>query len=65
MCSEKKRIYVKVLNMITNKNEAKKWQNIFHAIVNANSLVQHIIQIKNGIMKHANINIKITVGALS
>ena len=49
--------------MITNKNEAKKWQNIFHVIVNENSLVQHIIQIKNGIMKHANLNKKIIAHA--
>ena len=29
----------------------KEWQNIFHMIVNANSIVQHVIQIKNGIIK--------------
>ena len=32
-------------------------------IVNANSLVQHVIQIKNGILKHVNVNVKITVHA--
>ena len=30
-------------------------------IVNANSIVQHVIQIKNGIMKHVNVNVKIIV----
>ena len=28
-------------------------------IVNANSIVQHVIQIKNAIMKHVNVNVKI------
>ena len=30
-------------------------------IVNANSIVQYVIQIKNGIMKHVNVNVKIMV----
>ena len=25
----------------------KQWQNIFHVNVNANAIVQHVIQIKN------------------
>ena len=44
---------------------------MFHTIVNANSIAQHVIQIKNEIMKHANANVKtikqtkkITVGIL-
>ena len=37
----------------------KQWRNIFHAIANANSIVQHAIQMKNGIIKHVNVNIKI------
>ena len=41
----------------------KQWQNIFDKIVNANSIVQHVIQIKNGRMKHANISVKIIVNA--
>ena len=41
----------------------KQWQKIFHVIVNANSMVQHIIQIKNGIIKHVNVSIKIIVSA--
>ena len=32
--------------------------NIFHAIVNANWMVQHVIQIKNGIMKSFNASVK-------
>ena len=30
-------------------------------ILNANSIVQHVIQIKNGIIKHANVNVKIII----
>ena len=41
----------------------KQWQNIFHVIVNANSIVQNVIQIKNGIKKHANKNVKIIISA--
>ena len=36
----------------------KQWQNIFHVIVNANSIAKHVIQIKNGIMKHVKVNVK-------
>ena len=32
-------------------------------IVNANSIVQHVIQTKNGIIRHVNVNVKITVSA--
>ena len=34
-----------------------QWQNIFHVIINGNSIVQYVIQIKNGIMKHVNVNV--------
>ena len=40
-----------------------QWQNIFHVIVNANSIVKHVIQIKNGIIKHVNMNVKIIVSS--
>ena len=30
---------------------------------NANSIVQHVIQIKNGIIKHANMNVKTIISA--
>ena len=36
-------------------------QNIFHVIVNANSTGQYVIQIKNGIITHVNVNVKIIV----
>ena len=39
----------------------KQWQNIFFVTVNANSLVQHVIQITNGIMKHINLSVKVIV----
>ena len=32
-------------------------------IVNANSIVQYVIQIKNGILKHVNLNVKIIASA--
>ena len=41
----------------------KQWQNIFHETVNANSIVQHVIQIKSGITKHVNVNVKIIIRA--
>ena len=41
----------------------KQKQNIFHVIVNANSIVQYKSQIKNGVIKHVNVNVKITPGA--
>ena len=34
-----------------------QWQNIFHVIINGNSIVQYVIQIKNGIMKHVKVNV--------
>ena len=41
----------------------KQWRNIFHLILNANSIVQHIIQNKNGTKKKGqceckNLNLK-------
>ena len=39
----------------------KQWQNIFSVTVYANSLVQHVIQITNGIMKHINLSVKVIV----
>ena len=39
----------------------KQQQNIFHLIVNGNSIVQHVIQIKNRITKLVNMNLKIIV----
>ena len=41
----------------------KQRQNIFNAIVNANSIVQQVIQKKNGVIKHVSVNVKIIVSA--
>ena len=41
----------------------RQQKNIFHAIVNTNSIVQLAIQIKNGITKDVNVNVKIIVHA--
>ena len=43
--------------------KVKELQNIFHVILNANSIAQYVIQIKNGIIKHINVNVKIIVVA--
>ena len=37
----------------------KQSQNIFHVTVYANSIVQHVIRIKNEIIYHVNVNEKI------
>ena len=65
---EAKDINVKAFNVIIIKNETKtttkkKWQKIFHFIANVNLIVQHITQIRNGIIKHVNMNVKIIVDA--
>ena len=57
---ETKYINVKAFNIITIKNEVKA---MFHGILNAISIVQYVIQIKNVKVKHANVNIKIIVSA--
>ena len=36
---------------------------MFHLISNANSIVQHVIQIKTGKAKHVNVSVKIIVCA--
>ena len=41
----------------------KQWQNVFHVIVNVNSIPQYVIQIKNRIIKHVNINVKTIVSS--
>ena len=41
----------------------KQWQNIFHAVANANLIVQLAIQIKNGIIKPVNMSVKTIVHA--
>ena len=52
----------KAFNMRTKNMKLQQWQNIFHGIVNENSIiVQNVIQIKNGMIKHVNVNVKIIV----
>ena len=41
----------------------KQWKNIFYVILNANSIVQIVIQNKNRIIKHVNVNVKSFVRA--
>ena len=41
----------------------KQWQNIFSVIVNANWSIQNVIQNKNGMIKHVNVNVKMIVNA--
>ena len=58
VCSkETKNINVKAIEMITNKNEAKTMTKHISRDCKCNSIVQHVIQIKNGITKHVNVNI--------
>ena len=64
---ESKDINFKAFNMITKKNEAKtmrkhiscdcKCTTVLH------SVVQHVIQVKNGIIKQVNTNVKIIISA--
>ena len=42
------------------KMKLQQGQNTF-VIANANSIVEHVIQIKNGIMKYVNVGVKIIV----
>ena len=37
----------------------KQWENTFLVAANVNSIVQHVVQIKNGIIKHVKVNVKI------
>ena len=39
----------------------KRWSNVFHVIVNAKSIVQHIIQIKNGIIINFHASVKVII----
>ena len=56
---ETKYIYIKSFNVITNNDEVKAMrENILCSIV-----VQHVIHIKNEIIKHVIVNVKIIVNA--
>ena len=56
-----KDISVKVLKMITNKNEAKEISKHISCDGKSKFIVQHAIQIKNWVMKHVTVNVKIIV----
>ena len=65
---ETKDINIKAFNIITNKNEAKAKTGHISCVykcktysATCSSIVQQVIQIKNGIIKHANVKVKITV----
>ena len=45
--------------MIANKNEAKAMTE--HISYDENSIAQYAIQMKNGIIKHVNVNVRIIV----
>ena len=58
--NETKDVNVKVLNVITRINEAEIMvKRVSFVTVNVDSIVQHVIQIKNGIMKHVYVSVKI------
>ena len=57
--SETKDVNVKVFNMITiNEVKTVILKSIFHGRINTSSIVQHVIQIKNGIMIDVNVSAK-------
>lgn len=44
ICVPKKRkIHFKIFNMLTNEIKLKQWQNILYVIVNAKSILQHVM----------------------
>ena len=47
-------------SVLSPDDRKQKWQNIFHVIVNANAIVEHI-QIKNTIIKHVDVNVKVII----
>ena len=61
--SKTKDVNLKAFNMITRTSEDTKIVTMvmFHVVESANSIVQHVILIKNGIMIHVNMSVKIIV----
>ena len=41
----------------------KQWQNLFVVIANVNSILKHVIEIKNRIIRYVNVNVKFIVAA--
>ena len=60
---KKKRHNINVINMITNINEAKAITEHISCDFKCKFSVQYVIQNKNGIIKHVNVNVKIIVSA--
>ena len=61
--SKTKDINVKYLQWSQIKMNLKQWSNILHVILNAHSIVDPAIQVKNGIMINANASVKVIVPA--
>ena len=61
MCSKRNKRHKMLKHLTWQQTEMKlqQWKNIFHVIVKANVIIQHVIKIKNGIIKHVNVNEKI------
>ena len=57
---ETKYLNVKAFNVIKNKNEVKA---MFQMLVNVNSIAEYVIQIKNGVIKQVNVEVKVIVSA--
>ena len=57
------KVNVKAFNII-EKMKLKHWSNIFHVILNTIAMLQHVIPIKNGIMKHVNMRLKIVISTV-
>ena len=60
---EIKDLNAEVFNTITKIDEVKALVKIFHVIVNTGSIVQHVIQIKNGMMMNVSVSVKSIVSA--
>ena len=61
--SKTKDINAKAFNMITNENEAKAIAKDISCNFKFKLILQPVIQIKNGIIKHVNVNVKIIESA--
>ena len=58
-----KGINAKAFNMITNENEAKAMAKDISCNFKFKLMLQPVIQIKNGIIKHVNVSVKIIESA--
>ena len=60
---ETKDVNVKTFNMITNKNKAKAMTKHCSCNCKCKFKLQHVIQNKNGKIKHVNVNVKMIIHA--